>query len=343
MKWTQIWLPLMAVMVLMFAGCSSSTNSVIIPNPDEARDTSYLPDEYCGEATIVPLIAGQNITVGEVIVTNDEEFIYVEFVTWDPWVLIETHVAVSDTLDGIPQTKKGSPKIGHFDYTIDSFIELSQWPDATELYIAAHAVVHMLGENGEVLQEETAWAKGEGFDKSWAMYFLYTIQECTPAVDDWVVLPDFPVEMIVNPGYWATFDTELMNIPYGEYTVEDWWYGGWCIQEDVPMEYGTTLWTYLYSSLAADLPPEASGYDWEMINYVINHTPMAATPEDIQEAIWYFTENKTEYPTDPEALWMVLAAEENGEGYSPVEGGTVAVICYVGPEVQLSIIQVDNS
>lgn len=342
MKSLHIWIFLLIAGIMISAGCSSSSNPIDLNPVDENRGTSYLPDEYCGEATIVPLIAGQHIDVGEVIITNDEEFIYVEFVTNDPWVLVETHVAVSDTLDGLPQTKKGSPKIGNFDYTIDSFIDLSQWPDATELYIAAHAVVQMLNDNGDPIQEETAWGEGEGFDKSWAMYFIYTIQDCEePGWEDWIVLPDFEVEIIVNPGYWSTFDSELTNIPWGEYSVEDWWYGGWCVQEEVPMEFGS-YWTYLYSSLATDLPPEIAAYDWEMINYVINHTPPAATPEDIQEAIWYFTENKTEYPIDPEALQMVLAAEEFGVGYHPEPYGTVAVICYIEGQ-QLSIIQVDDS
>lgn len=175
---------LIAILLLAVTSCAGGSNAVgpvtptIASESDTVRDLSYLPSAFCGKATIVPLIAGQNTTIGVVIVTNDAQFLYVEYVTLAPWVLVETHVAVADSLEGIPQTKTGNPKVGQFAYNIDSWIDRSIWPDGTVLYVAAHAKVWKL-DNGQVVQEETAWGKGYPFPgNNWAMYFNHTVQSC---------------------------------------------------------------------------------------------------------------------------------------------------------------------
>jgi len=175
---------MIAVLLLATISCAGRDNAVspvtltIASESDPTRDSSYLPSVYCGEATVASLIAGQNTAIGKVIVTNDDQYLYVEFIVWVPWVLVETHVAVSDSLDGIPQTKTGNPKVGQFGYTIDSWINLI-WPEDTVLYVAAHADVQKLDENGQVVQQETAWGKGEPFPgNNWAMYFNHTVQSC---------------------------------------------------------------------------------------------------------------------------------------------------------------------
>lgn len=136
---------------------------------------------------IADLIAGQNIDVGEVEVWNDGVNLHVTYVT-DGWVLTETHLAVATSLDDIPQTGSGNPKVGKFPYS-DPHGPVPEWtyhialdtidPDwevGDTLYIAAHAVV-------ECDREETAWGYGEcdwggqfTDGGSWATYFKYTVQ-----------------------------------------------------------------------------------------------------------------------------------------------------------------------
>src|SRR3989344_3444798 len=116
-----------AVLLLATISCAGRDNAVspvtptIASESDPTRDSSYLPSVYCGEATVASLIAGQNTAIGKVIVTNDDQYLYVEFIVWVPWVLVETHVAVSDSLDGIPQTKTGNPKVGQLGYVFQSY------------------------------------------------------------------------------------------------------------------------------------------------------------------------------------------------------------------------------
>lgn len=56
---------------------------------------------------VVPLYAGQHMLVGEVLVWNNETYLYVEYNITEPgWYLVETHLEVATDLDNIPQTKK---------------------------------------------------------------------------------------------------------------------------------------------------------------------------------------------------------------------------------------------
>jgi len=98
---------------------------------------------------VVDLLAGQTIDVGDVLVWNDGDYLYVKYVTTDGWLLTETHLAIASALSGIPKTKTGNPIPGKFTYfayhdpPVDEYtypIDLTWDPD-TELYIAAHAVV----------------------------------------------------------------------------------------------------------------------------------------------------------------------------------------------------------
>ncbi len=155
--------------------------------------------------TEVNLVAGQDTNVGGVIVEYDKEegCLYVTYdVTGGTWYLTETHLQVATSLEGIPQTKKGNPIPGQFDYKMEhepsaqvqeytitvQLGDVGAEPGDT-LYIAAHAVVEtvvydeegnpVLDEDGNpIVINETAWGAGEPFDgKNWATYFTCTIPE----------------------------------------------------------------------------------------------------------------------------------------------------------------------
>ena len=104
---------------------------------------------------VTDLIAAQTIDAGDVSVWNDGTHLYVRFETTGDWAMRSTHLHVATALEGIPQTKKDSPKPGQFDYMTPHdppvmeftyMIELGGWVPDTELYIAAHAVVCGPGE-----------------------------------------------------------------------------------------------------------------------------------------------------------------------------------------------------
>ncbi len=153
------------------------------------------------EPLTVELIAdGGNVEtafpVGVVEVTNDDEYLYVTYTTTDGWLLNETHLHIANESEYIPQTKKGNPKVGKFDYSSSTvheyIISLEGYNEGDEVIIAAHAAVQLFvelnpitGEN--IFRYESAWGEGDEFneDRNWAMFITYeiplTVEEPVPA------------------------------------------------------------------------------------------------------------------------------------------------------------------
>jgi len=151
---------------------------------------------------VTDLIAGGGnpasaIDVGDVLVWNDGEQLLVRYhVTAQDWCLTETHSHVATSADAIPQTKKGNPIPGKFDFsaTLDCVTSFTlvvpmTWEPGVQLFIATHASLQnptVVYSNGP--WTETAW--GAGFDfpgRNWATYFTYTVQEeATGSLGDFV-------------------------------------------------------------------------------------------------------------------------------------------------------------
>ena len=121
------------------------------------------------EPFITDLIAGGGnkksaMDAGDVLVWNDGDYLYVKFTTEGCWTIVETHLHVAMSLDGIPQTKKDNPIPGQFEYSSSEVLYVilmpEEWKFDFELYIAAHAVV-VCGD-----QEETGWGDGFTFNPS---------------------------------------------------------------------------------------------------------------------------------------------------------------------------------
>ena len=124
--------------------------------------------------------------VGVVEVTDDGNNLTVTYTTTNGWLLNETHLHIAnESEEGIPQTKKGNPKVGQFDYSeehepcVEYTYVIPLDGLSGEVYIAAHAAVD--GTVGETVDEtttyESAWGEGDEFNegRNWAMYFTYTI------------------------------------------------------------------------------------------------------------------------------------------------------------------------
>lgn len=93
--------------------------------------------------------------VGDVLVWNDGDYLYVKYVVTDgDWCLTETHLEVATALEDIPQVN-GNPPPGQFTYsgahncvgTYTYAIPIG-WDPGTRLLIAAHGVVHTGGMGG---------------------------------------------------------------------------------------------------------------------------------------------------------------------------------------------------
>lgn len=135
------------------------------------------------------MFAGQSIDSGTLTVTNDAENLTVSFSAASGWFFAETHLAVGSELSDIPRTRQGSPIPGQFSLKsthdpavseVTYTISLAEYGFSfgDEIVIAAHAVVQNI-EDGEVIQQETAWSFGPRFVArgNWATYSSYVIQE----------------------------------------------------------------------------------------------------------------------------------------------------------------------
>jgi hypothetical protein len=142
--------------------------------------------DVCGTPMSSSLIAGQHFTAGSISVYNDAVNIYVKYDTLAPWLLSDAHVAVANSLAGLPQTKTGNPIPGRFAYSATYDPEVTSYTFAIpyaglftpgeRLFVAAHAAVQAPRDQGG---SQTAWGEGPGFPGSnWAMYLTYRVQSC---------------------------------------------------------------------------------------------------------------------------------------------------------------------
>ena len=150
-------------------------------------DSVPIPQAYINVKQAANLIADggdEYIDVGDIIIWQDADYLYVQYVTTDGWYMTETHLDVAEALADIPQTKKNNPKIGKFAIneehapTQDVTYTFDWDSDWSILYIAAHAVVQKDISLTQCTEPdwriETAWGEGPDFGgKSWAMYIYY--------------------------------------------------------------------------------------------------------------------------------------------------------------------------
>lgn len=180
---------LTVILGLVLTGCFLS-NVGQVPTTEQSGISSLTKNTVADPST-PDLIAGggspaSEIVVGQVLVWNDEDYLYVKYSITDlEWCLTETHVHVGEDegLGDFPLAgKQGNPVPGKFEHSdphgcveYTYKISLDDWTVGDELYIAAHAVVENINEESE----ETAWADGERFTEqgNWATYFTYDVQE----------------------------------------------------------------------------------------------------------------------------------------------------------------------
>ena len=142
----------------------------------------------CGVNETVTLFGGQTIDTGTVTVSNfDLESITVTYTTNDPWVITAVHLAVADSLAGIPQNGNQNPQPGHFPInttynppvtTMTFTVPIDNLVPGETIFVGAQAEVRASG-GGQGGGSQTAWGFGPGFGGSnWATYIQYTVQGC---------------------------------------------------------------------------------------------------------------------------------------------------------------------
>ena len=117
-----------------------------------ANWATYIIHQPTEEPATFYLYAGQHYRVGELHVSKDNDYLYVEYDL--DVAMSESHLHVATSLEGIPQAN-GNPIPGQFDHKNDHDPQVTEytymipwdqsWNGVDLFYIAAHAVVWIWG------------------------------------------------------------------------------------------------------------------------------------------------------------------------------------------------------
>lgn len=179
-----------------FISCEKESNTSI---EDQMRfSTKNLIQLNENSVGSVNIIAGQNMVIGDLLISYDADNLYVEYNTNDGWLMNEVQLWVGESLSEMPQTRSGNPQIGRFPYTSGNLYQESYYKFTIALedlfgnepiceqmlYFVAHSSVYKEHPDGSI-QTETGWGEGPQLTNqgSWAMYFSM-IFECNSVVED---------------------------------------------------------------------------------------------------------------------------------------------------------------
>ena len=182
------------------------------------------------------LIAGRTIPVGQVIVTYDTGQLAVKYLLSAGWQMTESHLAVAQYAAGIPQTKTHNPIPGRFPFSMRHLPPLTEktyvvdlgalgLAEAAAVCIAAHAEVQQVDGEGNVVQQESAWAAGVQFEgQNWATYFVYEVPVAHSVVYDGNgATGDVPVDAALYlPGQPVTALGNSGNLALSGFTFSGW-------------------------------------------------------------------------------------------------------------------------
>ena len=298
-----------------------------------------------GNKRVVDLIADGGadapavpVDVGDAIIWDDGTNLYVDYEIDtdlpDTWCITKTHIAVGLTEADIPQTKKGNPVPGSFEFTgVYDLCETSipivipmevEWMTAgTDLAVAVHADVEVPGGL-------------EGVE-----YFL---PDTVSLRVQWGAVSYFGA-YITNGGI---LDNDPPNVPYVS----------WCVDIARHISLGHTYDLMDVYSSYEDLPTGTVDYPWNMdsVNWLINYMNVDAevtgtdgalytvNKRDVAYAIWELTDDSYyrgwgTYRA-PLVAAMVDAALTDGDGFEPGCNDKIAIIfSNIDAKLQSTVIQ----
>ena len=149
---------LVLILGLVLTGCSLLSNISQVPSTEQSGMT-YLTRSDVDNPYQIDLLAGQTDDIGDVLVWNDAESLYVKFVyAGTECGFLEVHLQVDEeSFSADILTKKGNPIPGKFEksYDVGCFLDQTfiynladeSFDFGDELLIAAHAVVPSGGAN----------------------------------------------------------------------------------------------------------------------------------------------------------------------------------------------------
>lgn len=293
------WVSLTALIFFAFVGVFLACNETV-QGPDTTQmsrsNVSTIELSSMDDSGEYPLIAAQNIKVGTVTMSNDEENIYVEIQTDDDWFIAETHMQVGASLDDFPLAGRwGNPIPGKFEYKenhdpqttdFEYTVPLGNWEPGDVLLIAVHASVgHFVVD--KFVGEESAWGAGERFTNkgNWAMYCTYTAKDYGLLLENSLGSADAVENSEVGPGGaivgQVNFDHDVMG---GKGITPNTGYAGSGVDFPTtivdPESGSVEMWVKFY-----DIPRPYSHGVYGFVN--VNHWRVSGIPHNVMVFAWH--------------------------------------------------------
>lgn len=178
---------LMGALVLFFAGgifWSCQKDEVANPEELSLKSGEIVTDfvSWCSEPAVYKITAAQTTDAGQLLVSNNGEYMRIEYVPNAGFTLGTVHLWVGTDLSLVPKTKKGIPVPGQFPYSGNAttgyvfFVPIPAGAncDETPVYIFAHAEVSNATLWGDTHQ--TGWSEGTTFGTTrWGWYSTATL------------------------------------------------------------------------------------------------------------------------------------------------------------------------
>lgn len=191
-----IFLGTMALVIAnaVFWGCVQDEVLALTKNEQVTLKSAAVTAENECLPSVYSLVTQKNRPVGQIIVSNDENFLTVEF-SGNEWSASIVQLWVGADPARVPKTRKYVPVPGRFPYRNAGFTafqiplhELFSLPpggsyNEKKVYIFAHAEFAEI--ESEVDGEASAWSEGTSFGTSrWGSYSTYTVcaqpRGCSP-------------------------------------------------------------------------------------------------------------------------------------------------------------------
>ena len=289
---------------------------------------------------------GHGTDIGDVVVTNGDTKISVQYIienavdlalppshpdNLNKWCMTGYHVDIQNEVGDIPQTKKNSPKIGHFGYSSETVpyctgatVEVpNTWETGDVVAIAAHAEVKKL----------------VGYEADLALEGMWS--------------PNLPeqVDLMIRPGVSTYFQAYISNSNELENKV----YQSWCIDAAHDIGLGITYQNvYAVSSYDPEIMDPNSPYATYIaqhiqhpeylgvVNYMVNMRESGEYPYNVsgvcnfQRAIWQIVSGmdrscNTDASNDTVIADIITDAMEHVD-FEPVCGEKMVIMMFGDPD-----------
>lgn len=304
------------------------------------------PGDLAGEQMQIWMGVGNEkagTLVGHVSFAHDPDRVIIDLTDADgdgtpdmyPYVADEVHIHFADSYGELPQTSKGNPIPGQFEYNIPVDPTKSVIEIPIEGGFKAFGAIHLT---------VTKFGGVEGF----AFY-----------------LPDDPVQVTFTyPGPNSYLRMQILSDNAGTLKGT---YDNWCVNTQITLSPGTIYEALLYSSyeeIPAGVVDKPQNLD--LINYLINYYsegtevqplddcdtptegrgPEAITLGDLQKAIWEIIDDDTSPYLPGSWTWsqerinaIVCEVEANGEGFVPTcDEQIVFLVVPIDPTLGIQLI-----